>query len=1134
MQTQWRIELLGRLAAVRADGTVAQFPTRSAEALLAFLAYHREYPHPRGALIELLWPEVHPESGRSSLRVTLYALRRQLEQREPPAAEQVLWADRNTVSLNPRTFTTDVIEFEAAVQAAARAPDPHGRARHLRAAVERYRGVLLPGYHENWLPTARQHLAELYQRALHDLVLALEQTGAPEAALEYAQRAVAADPLREEAHYALMRLYAAAGLPSATLRQYQELERVLRDELGETPSAAARELVEELRESARTTAVTRTGRPAEAAPPPAEPAPSPISPPEGAAPVEELRTTAPAPQLPPQFSRFFGREEEIARVCAAISRRRSAVTGHDPALAGGRELTPGGPRLVTLTGPGGCGKTRLAIAAAGRLQEEFAGGAARSGGPWFVPLAELTDARRLYEAVRNAMALPTALGGEPIEQIAAALQAAPALLILDNFEQLVQEGAPLVRRLLERVPSLTCLVTSRQRLELEGEQEIPVPPLPVPVASGQWSVASPTKSKTSPSLPELTTDHWPLTTGLTTLAACPSVQLFVDRAQTALPEFCLTGENAGAVAELCRQLEGLPLAIELAAARAAVLTPQQMLSRLAGTREAGGRFDLLVSPRRDVSTRHRTLRATLEWSYRLLPPALQQFFARLSIFRGGWTLAAAETICSDAAIAPAAFLWGGHLILDREPDPIRPEVLSCLEQLRQSSLVLVEVDAGEMRYRLLESVREFAAEQLTPEDQIALARRHFHYFLPLVDVRLYHPGGHHLSAEQQKRWLQTLDREYANLRAALEWGLEAEPGPALFMAAGLAPYWLIRGSWAEAVAFLPRAAVYPRGGRADELLEMASKALLYAGEMAHEVGEYERGREWLAEAVELGRMMGSPRILAAARVFEGRPAGEETEVDRLRKMGAVEYEVAALHNLGHLALDQGDLHQAGELFQRCVEIRGELWAEHPHSVTLAGLGWVAQAQGEYPAARACYEKSLALSRQTEHWRHVAQRLGDLGFLACQEREYEAARQYFEESLGIFQGFGDRMRIGLTLTGLGDAALGRGDAAAAAGHYRESLARFRELGHRKGVALALEGLAQLARTQGSDSHAVSLLASAHAVRHSIGFPLPPNEQPQQEALVADLRHALGEAAFTSAWEEGRRLPWEQAASRASAA
>jgi predicted ATPase len=323
-----------------------------------------------------------------------------------------------------------------------------------------------------------------------------------------------------------------------------------------------------------------------------------------------------AGQLPPQFTRFFGRAEEIARLEGLLLDEQA--------------------RLVTLTGPGGSGKTRLALEVARQVLEPF------RGAVWFVPLADLADSRLIVDAVGEALSIQQVPGVERLEQVVEVLSRQPTLLVLDNFEHLLREEegergeredgrgrkrteenttspphhlttspTALVRTLLSRVPTLACLVTSRQRLELAGEREYRVRPLPTPE-------------------------------GVTTLAEvvrCESVRLLVDRAQAARPDFQVTARNVSAVAALCDGLEGIPLALELAAARAQVLTPAQMVAQLEQ------RFDFLVSRRRDVAARHRTLRAAMEWSYQLLPLELQRFFARLSVFRGGWTLEAAAAVC---------------------------------------------------------------------------------------------------------------------------------------------------------------------------------------------------------------------------------------------------------------------------------------------------------------------------------------------------------------------------------------------------------------------------------------------------------------------------------------------------------
>ncbi len=557
------IELFGGLCVKQGDQTIARFRTQKTAVLLAYLACFLRRTHPREELVELLWPDTDIESGRTSLRTALASLRRQLE---PPGTPEnsVLVADRANVRLNPDVVSTDVAAFETALRAAKHTEDPAERTAHLTRAVERYRGPLLPGFYEDWALRERERLEQLFIGASRDLALALEQSGDFSRAIDYAHRAVTADPLSEEAHAYLIHLYAAAGQPAAAQRQYAELKRILHKELGEVPSPATQALVERLLQEPRASTLRSTPTASQSQPlsPSMPTAPRALS----LAPLEGIGS--PQPRLPLQLTRFFGRKEEIARL--------EQIFGS------------GETRLLTLTGPGGSGKTRLALEAARRLTETF------EGRVYFAPLADITDPRLIAGTLLEALGVQPAAEVEPLAQVAGALAGRPALLILDNFEQVAEEGAQVVWTLLERVPTLACLVTSRHRLDIGGEREFPVPPLPVP---------------SMPGAPER-------------LATYPSVRLFVDRAQAARPDFQITRDNAATVAALCERLEGIPLAIELAAAWVGTLTVAQILARLEH------RFDLLTSRRKDLSPRHRTLRAAIEWSYRLLPAELQRFFAR--------------------------------------------------------------------------------------------------------------------------------------------------------------------------------------------------------------------------------------------------------------------------------------------------------------------------------------------------------------------------------------------------------------------------------------------------------------------------------------------------------------------------
>jgi DNA-binding SARP family transcriptional activator len=429
METRWRIELLGGLRAVYADRVIARFRTHKTGALFAFLAYHCHRAHLREELIELLWPDGDPPAGRTSLRTALSWLRHQLEPAGVPAGA-VLLADRSSVRLNPEAITTDVAGFQAAFQAANQAGGSAAQTGCLAQAVELYPGELLPGHFDDWVLQERQWLSERYFVALSELLARLTAAHDLERALVFARQGVRADPLREEAHHDLMRLLVAAEQPEAALRQHEKLARLMEEQLGAEPSPEVEAFAAEIRSQVQSAERTRP----KFAPPRAAP--------------------APLGNLPCGLTRFFGRKPEIARLRALLQTK--------------------GTRLVTLTGPGGSGKTRLALETVDRLRKVW------PGGIWFVPLQDLADPQLIPTTVLAALRVPRSGPVEPLEQLVTVLSGQPRLLVLDNFEHLVCGGASFVRTLLERVAPLTVLVTSRQRLGLPGERQIVVPPLPVP------------------------------------------------------------------------------------------------------------------------------------------------------------------------------------------------------------------------------------------------------------------------------------------------------------------------------------------------------------------------------------------------------------------------------------------------------------------------------------------------------------------------------------------------------------------------------------------------------------------------------------------------------------------------------
>lgn len=1104
MQERWRIEMLGWLRITRRDRVITRSRTQKAGALLAFLAYHAHRSHPRGSLIELLWPECEPEAGRNRLSVALSSLRRQLE---PPGvtAGTVIQANHSTVQLNPAAFTTDVSQFEAALRQAEGRESDSERILRLERAVGLYRGELLPGYFEDWIVPERERLTGLYCQTLRELAAVCEAEGDLHQALQWARRAVGAEPLNEEAHAEMIRLLAATGQEGAAVRHYRELERLLATEADTRPSPETRALVAQICEGEIETAGVPKAVSLHQEPFSLPAAAERSSGAESApiAPPEPLPRTP--GHLPLQLTRFFGREAEIARL---------------------QELLMDGTRLLTLTGPGGSGKTRLAIAVAARLRELF------GGAVWFVPLQDVADPRLVIERVHASMELPRTPHVEPRDQVIGALRRQPALLLLDNVEQLGEEGATEVQALLEQVEALTLMVTSRRSLELPGEQTFPVGPLPVPMSSEQRTVGG--IDRGSPSARPTAYCSLP------TLTQYPSVQLFVDRAQAVRPDFQVTERNAAAVAELCTRLEGLPLAIELAAARVGVLTPQQMLEHL----EA--RFQLLVTRRRVSDQRHRSLWAALEWSYRLLAPELQRFFARLSMFRGGWTLEAAREVCEE------------------------PQALEYLEELRECSLVLAEEQDGAMRYRLLETLREFGAEQLSAEEQDALTRQHRAYYAAFADT-----ANSHAPYAEAREWLRRLEGERDNFRIALQRAWEMKEAVAgLQLVERLTHLWHDCGCgaecarWCEALVALPEA-----GSCATTLVNARARLAGYATEQ----NDLATARSWHARNLELGQELGEPRFMALALTGLGTNAYYEQHWDEARRhlyeawtlwKGLHEpHQVSeCLWVLGLIADRQGSWSEADQYYTESLQVEreagdspelasrlhvvGRIWWERGEEVSsralveesvalwrqlgmrcrltdpLNTLAHMVMQQGDYGTARRLLEEGLELAEESGSLGRIAGCLIWLGDVAISEQQYEEARLLLERSVHIWRSNQADYMLNWALSLLARAAYGQGDPAAKC-IAAECLTRREIAGHAEEVAACLEGLARVGTARAAWQPAVLLYAAADAVREANNVRNPFRRRQLDEPYLSRLSASLGADAFTAAWDAGRTMSWREA-------
>ena len=726
------------------------------------------------------------------------------------------------------------------------------------------------------------------------------------------------------------------------------------------------------------------------------------------------RASKPKHNLTYQLTSFVGREQEIAQL---------------------RDLLRVN-RLVTLTGAGGAGKTRLAIEVASRSVDAFADGV------WLVELAALSDPSLVPQAVAKALDVKEQPARPVIETLNDYLASKKLLLVLDNVEQLLDACAHLVVEIVRRSADITVLVTSRERLGMTGELTYRVPSLTVPGANETLT-------------PQAGSSY-------------EGVRLFVERASLARPDFDLTAENVSSIASICSRLDGMPLAIELAAPRLRSMSVDELSQRL------DQRFALLTDGSRSALPRHRTLRSMLDWSYDLLGESEKLILQRLSVFVGGWTLAAAEEVCAGDGIE-------------------HKDILDLLTSLADKSLVASEQEDAPTRYRLLETVRQYARKRLDDTGGSAALRvRHRDYYLAIAEE-----ANPKLKGDEQAEWLRRLEEEHDNLRAGLEWSLvEAGSKGGLRLCGALQRFWWTHGHLAEGRQWCTR--VLCKAGAEERTPERAN-ALNGAGVLAYHQGDYPAARALHEESLAIRRELGD------------RPG-----------VGA------SLGNLGNVAFNQGDYPAATALQEQSLAIRRELGDRYGTATTLNNLGAVAINQGDYPGARAVLEESLAISRELGNPHSIALSLSNLGHVALNQGDYRAARALFEESVGIRRDLGDRFGIATSLTNLGLVALNQDDYRAAKALLGESLAIRRELGDQSGIPASLEGLAAVVASQRDPMRAARIWGATERSRAQIGAPLPPSERSGHDRYVAAARIASGDdAAFDSAWQEGRGLTLDRA-------
>ena len=726
--------------------------------------------------------------------------------------------------------------------------------------------------------------------------------------------------------------------------------------------------------------------------------------------------------LPVQRTGFVGREKEVADAIELLLR---------PDV-----------RLATITGPGGIGKTRLAVQVASSLVQYF------PGGVYFVPLASLNDPILMASVIVQVLGIRDFGTQSPIEILKEALREqlrAPLLLLLDNFEHLIA-AAPTVAELLATAHNLKILVTSRAVLHVYGEHEFPVPPLALPDSRSMTSIDD--------------------------LSKYSAVALFLERAVAAKPDFELNQENSSAVAEICVRLDGLPLAIELAAARVKVVSPSSMRTRLAS------QLQLLTGGARDLPLRHQTLRATIDWSYDLLNAAEQRLFRRLSVFVGGWTLEGAEAVCDTKGDLDMDLLDGMASMVDK----------SLVQQ--------VEPIHGESRFVMLHTIREYALEKLAESgEKPATMRAHAAYCLVLAEE-----GASEQSITEGAGWLERCTIEHDNFRAALDWLTEnRETEWGLRLGAALFRFWEVGEDLTEGRDRLGRLLKLagPEGRT-----KACARAFFAAGVFASAQRDYASANALTRESLDIARQLGD-------------------------KLGvAVSLNALAVH-----ARDDGEVETALFLFEECLVLWRELGDRNAEARSISNLAGAEKLNGDYTRARSLYGECLSIFQELDDRAGVAWSLNYQGDVVRAQGNFEDARALYEEGLAMFRELGDQWGIAGTLADMGNLAREQGNCSSARSLYRESIRIFQDLGHKRGIARLLECFACAAALQHEAERSLRLAGAAAALRQTIGAPLTTAEQVKLEASLDPARMALSPALAETAWLEGKALPVEKAVDEA---
>ncbi|TDE29028.1 BTAD domain-containing putative transcriptional regulator [Actinomadura sp. 6K520] len=1061
-----RFGVLGPLGVWTADGAPVVVRGAMVRTLLAVLIGHEGRPVPVDRLIDDLWGDAPPRNPPGALQVKVSQLRRALDEAEPGARELVSFQEALGYRLRVDTEAVDAMRFAGLLARAREARDPRSRAVLLTEALELWRGPAYADFADaEFARPATVLLEEQRLTAIEERAEAYLEIGEQGALADELGDLVERHPLRERLRSAYMRALYGTGRQSDALKTYADLRTRLRDELGLDPGPEITDLHRRILEQDSALA-TAPGTP-------------------------------PQTNLPAQISELVGRDEAMAEVQALLK----------------------AARLITLTGPGGVGKTRLALETAARAAADH------PDGVWLVELAGLDRTTRapggdrLVETVIAALGIrdDTAPGlprsgapADPAARLADVLRTRRTLLVLDNCEHVIDEVAAFSERLLRAAPEVRILATSQEPLRLAGESVWPVPPLQSPYS--------------------------PADNGPAALRRFSAVRLFEARAAAAVPGFTIDTANARAVAAICRRLDGVPLALELAATRLRALDVHDLAARL------DDRFRLLSSGHRGTPARQRTLRAMIDWSWELLSGPERLVLRRLAVFNEGCTLEAAEEVCADG-------------------DDVKPEdVLDLLARLVDRSMVVRADTPGQTRYRLLESVAVYALNRLEEAgeaERVRLRLLTFHTELAeRAEPRLHGP--------EQRRWLRRLDAEHANLRGALEEAVRRrDAGLALRLVNALAWYWYLRGRIGEGrrafavalgiqaeapTATRSRAEAWQTGldllgeGTAD--VRTPTEAIADPGERARAewflsdvllgAGDLSLSRDLVERALPVFRRLGDRWGAAAALATEANHALVRGDLRALERSGEESLaifgelgdrwgQVRAIDLLARLAEIKGDHRRSAGLCRDGLRLAEELGLWLQVSLLQSGLGRIALLAGDHAESDRRHERGRILAAEHGYRPGEVFALTGLALTARRAGRLDAAESYMRDALARAREVRYAPGIALGLTELGFTAEQRGDAAAAGELHREALTVAQDIGDPRAIALALEGLAGTAALTGTPAKAARLLGEAAALRESAGAPLPPEERGDVDRITATARSAIGDDAFTTAFTEGHATP-----------